>query len=170
MRHTAPGRGCCQALSEDVTKLLRMMIGRWKTHATFRHRFPLRHFPHHVRTYTIYLQYKYTEVHVIVCKLACDCHKKLNMVKCLIFAPALCSVMINNTWIGPPGNREHRSPALSVCYSPDAFLIAVGLSGGGVSVLKPSEEDTSTLVVEKVTTRPATPRNTYKNNVIDDFM
>lgn len=42
-----------------------------------------------------------------------------------------------------------RSPALSVSYSPDASLIAVGLAGGGVSVLKPSEEDITTLQLEK---------------------
>lgn len=43
-----------------------------------------------------------------------------------------------------------RSPALSVSYSPDASLIAVGLAGGGVSVVKPSEEDVTTLQLEKV--------------------
>ncbi|CAM9415834.1 unnamed protein product, partial [Ectocarpus fasciculatus] len=41
------------------------------------------------------------------------------------------------------------SPALSVSYSPDASLIAVGLAGGGVSVVKPSEEDVTTLQLEK---------------------
>lgn len=34
-------------------------------------------------------------------------------------------------------------------YSPDASLIAVGLAGGGVSVVKPSEEDVTTLQLEK---------------------
>lgn len=43
----------------------------------------------------------------------------------------------------------NRSPALSVSYSPDASLIAVGLAGGGVSVVKPSEEDVTTLQLEK---------------------
>lgn len=38
---------------------------------------------------------------------------------------------------------------MSVSYSPDASLIAVGLAGGGVSVLKPSEEDVTTLQLEK---------------------
>lgn len=42
-----------------------------------------------------------------------------------------------------------RSPALSVSYSPDASLIAVGLSGGGVSVMKSSEEDVTALQLEK---------------------
>lgn len=42
-----------------------------------------------------------------------------------------------------------RSPALSVSYSPDASLIAVGLAGGGVSVVKPSEEDVTALQMEK---------------------
>lgn len=46
--------------------------------------------------------------------------------------------------------RLCRSPALSVSYSPDASLIAVGLAGGGVSVVKPSEEDVTTLQLEKV--------------------
>ncbi|CAN0458079.1 unnamed protein product, partial [Ectocarpus sp. 12 AP-2014] len=41
------------------------------------------------------------------------------------------------------------SPTLSVSYSPDASLIAVGLAGGGVSVVKPSEEDVTTLQLEK---------------------
>ncbi|CAM9609602.1 unnamed protein product [Scytosiphon promiscuus] len=41
------------------------------------------------------------------------------------------------------------SSALSVSYSPDASLIAVGLAGGGVSVMKPSEEDVTTLQLEK---------------------
>lgn len=38
---------------------------------------------------------------------------------------------------------------MSVSYSPDASLIAVGLAGGGVSVVKPSEEDVTSLQVEK---------------------
>ena len=38
---------------------------------------------------------------------------------------------------------------MSVAYSPDASLIAVGLAGGGVSVVKPSEEDITTLQIEK---------------------
>lgn len=45
--------------------------------------------------------------------------------------------------------RTRRSPALSVSYSPDASFIAVGLAGGGVSVLKPSEEDVTALQLEK---------------------
>jgi len=44
---------------------------------------------------------------------------------------------------------DERSPAVSVAYSPDASLIAVGLAGGGVSVVKPSEEDITTLQIEK---------------------
>ncbi len=38
---------------------------------------------------------------------------------------------------------------MSVAYSPDASLIAVGLAGGGVSVVRPSEEDITTLQIEK---------------------
>ncbi|CAM9399079.1 unnamed protein product [Ascophyllum nodosum] len=40
-------------------------------------------------------------------------------------------------------------PALSVSYAPDASLVAVGLAGGGVLVVKPSEEVASDLVLEK---------------------
>lgn len=43
-----------------------------------------------------------------------------------------------------------RSPALSVAFSPDASFIAVGLSRGGVSVLRPSEEQVTLLILEKV--------------------
>lgn len=46
---------------------------------------------------------------------------------------------------------DNSSPVLAVAYSPDATLIAVGLHGGGVSVLKPSEDDPSILLLEKVT-------------------
>lgn len=54
---------------------------------------------------------------------------------------------------GPTVSSLRRSPALSVSYSPDASFIAVGLSGGGVSIVKPSEEDVSALILEKVTVK-----------------